>query len=132
MKKTIGTKTAGNILLTALSALLVFHILVISGFVPSDSIWGGQINESQSKLRILETISIIITAVFIVIVLVKIDYIRLRRFHWIGRAGMWIICIYFLFNTVTNFSSGVSAENLFFGPITIVLTLLALRLAIAL
>jgi len=130
MKTIIGTKTAGNILLIALSALLVFHILVISGFVPSDSIWGGQIDETQSNLRILETISIIVTVLFTGIVLVKMDYIRLRRFQWIGRVGTWIVCIYFLFNAIANFSSGVSTETLIFGPITILLTLLSFRLAI--
>lgn len=130
MKKIIGTKIAGNTLLTALSALLVFHVLVISGSVPSDIIWGGQIDESESNLNAMETISIIVTALFIVFVLIKMDYIRLRRFRWMKNAGIWIVCIYFLINAVGNFTSGVSAENLIFGPITIIFTLLSFRLAI--
>jgi len=44
--------------------------------------------------------------------------------------GMWVVFAYLVLNTLGNFASGVSAETWFFGPLTIVMVLSALRLAI--
>jgi hypothetical protein len=43
---------------------------------------------------------------------------------------VWIIFVFLLLNTLGNLASGVSAENFVFAPITLVLALCALRLAI--
>ena len=130
MKKLISAKTAGSILLCAMGLLLLFHVLVTLRIIPSDIIWGGQIQNSSANLLTMEVIAFVITILFILILLAKLDYIKVKRLRVIVNIGVWIIFIYFLLNTVGNFASGVSFENLVFAPITILLTLLALRLAI--
>ena len=130
MKKLISARTAGNILLCAMGLLLLFHVLVSLKIIPSDIIWGGQIQNASANLLTLEIIAFIITILFIVILLAKLEYLKVKKLRVLVNIGVWIIFIYFLLNTVGNFASGVSFENLVFAPITILLTLLALRLAI--
>ena len=131
MKKLISAKTAGNILLCAMGLLLLFHVLVTLCVIPSDIIWGGQIQDSSENLLTLEIIAFIVIILFILILLVKLEYLKVENLRLLVNIGVWIIFIYFLLiNTVGNFASGVSFENLVFAPITIFLTLLALRLAI--
>ena len=44
--------------------------------------------------------------------------------------GIWIVFVYLILNTLGNFASGVTAETMVFGPLTIVMAFCALRLAI--
>jgi hypothetical protein len=44
--------------------------------------------------------------------------------------GVWLVFAFLLLNTLGNLASGVSFENLIAAPITIILALCALRLAI--
>jgi len=128
LKNLISVKKAGTILLIALSALLLFHILVVFNLIPSDMIWGGQINDSN--FYIFELIAFVILILFIAIIMGKLEYFKFQKLRWVINPGVWIMTIYFILNAIGNFVSGVSSENFIFGPISIILALLAFRLAI--
>jgi hypothetical protein len=130
MRKLISAKLAGNLLLTSLGLLIVFHILVLLNIVPSSIVWGGQIQNSTTSFPTLETISLIVTLVFGVIVAAKLDYIKAGNFKKVVNIGVWVIFAYLILNTLGNLASGVTFENLIFAPITLILAFLALRLAI--
>ena len=130
MRKIISVGLAGKILMGALTLLVFLHVLILLKVVPSDIIWGAQINNSSTNLIMLETIALAVTLVFIGIVAVKMDYIKLGKFKRATNVGVWVIFGYLILNTVGNLASGVSAENLVFAPITLVLAFCALRLAI--
>ena len=130
MKKLISAKLAGNILLASFGLVAVFHVLVLLRVIPSDIVWGGQIGGSPANLQTLETISLILTMLFMLIVAASMDYILAGKFKTAARVGVWIIFAYLILNTVGNLASAVSFENLIFAPITLFLALLALRLAI--
>ncbi|MNI98604.1 hypothetical protein D3C73_1574810 [compost metagenome] len=70
----------------------------------------------------------LLTLLFILVISVKIGYIK--KLKKIGNFGVWFIFAYFLLNTIANFASDVTAEKLIFGPVTVIMTLFALRLAI--
>ena len=130
MKNLISAKHAGQLLLAGLILLFLFHVLVTLKIIPSDNIWGGQVSGTDPSLLYFELIAFAITGIFIFIILAKLDYIKIKKFRTLLNVGVWIIFIYFVLNTIGNFASGVTSEALIFGPITIVLSILALRLAI--
>ena len=129
MKKLISAKLAGNILIISMILLVIFHILILFKVVPSEIIWGGQIKD-KSSIIIYEMIALFISLVFIMIIAIKIDYIKAVKLKKVINIGIWVIFVYFVLNTIGNLASGVSVEKLIFAPITILLTIFAYRLAI--
>ena len=130
MNKFIGAKLAGSILLFALALLAILHVLILFQIVPPDFFWGGQIGGTSGNLVVLETIALLVTLLFALIIAVKASYIRTTRFKRAAGFGMWLVFAYCVLNTFGNLASGVSAERLLFAPITILLAVLALRLAL--
>jgi len=130
VKKLISVKLAGNILLAALGLLAIFHILVLLGVIPADIVWGGMIQGVPSNLVTLETVALLLTLLFIVIISAKTGYVQAGRLSGVVNIGVWLIFAYLLLNTLGNLASGVSFETLVFAPITIILALCAFRLAI--
>jgi hypothetical protein len=130
MKKLLSVNLAGNLLLISFGLLIIFHILVLLNVVPSDIVWGGQIQGSATNLLVLEMSALFVTFVFAIIIAAKMDYLKADKFRRAVNIGMWVIFAFLILNTVGNLASGVSFENLIFAPITLGLALCALRLAI--
>ena len=130
MKKLISAKLAGNILLFSLGLLFLFHVLVLLKVIPAGIVWGGQIKGVPANLVTLETVALLVTAVFILIVAAKTGYLQAGKLSGAVNVGVWLIFAYLLLNTLGNLASGISLEKLLFAPITIILALCALRLAI--
>ena len=130
MKKLISAKLAGNILLFSLGLLFLFHVLVLLKVIPAGIVWGGQIKGVPANLVTLETVALLVTAVFILIVAAKTGYLQAGKLSGAVNVGVWLIFAYLLLNTLGNLASGISLEKLLFAPITIILAFCALRLAI--
>jgi len=130
MKALISARMAGNILLISLGLLTIFHILILLNVVSPDIVWGGQAGNTEVSLLTLEIIALLVTALMAVIIAAKIGYIQAGRFKVAVNIGIWIVVAYLLLNMLGNLASGVSAESFIFAPITLILALFALRLAI--
>ena len=130
MKKLISIRLAGNIILTILSLLIVMHLLILIKILPSDFVWGGQVNNMQSNLFILEIIAVAVTLIFIFFTAVKTDYIKIVKLKILINIGTWLMFIYFILNIIGNLTSTVTLEKMIFTPVTIILALLTFRLAI--
>lgn len=130
MKKLISAKLAGTILIISFGLLMVFHVLVLLNILPPDIVWGGQAADSGTSLLTLELIALSVTAIMALIVAAKIGYFSAGRFKTAISVAVWFVFAYLLLNTLGNLASGVSAENFVFTPITFIMALLALRLAI--
>lgn len=130
MKQLITARLSGTILLIALAALIVFHILILLGALPQGIVWGGQAASSPSNLVTLELVALALTSVFALIVWARLRSVREGRASGWLKAGLWILFAYLLLNLLGNLASGVTAENFIFAPITLVLALLAFRLAV--
>jgi len=130
MTKILSARLAGNILLAAFGLLVIFHVLVLLGFLPSSITWGGQVAGSPANLRALEVVALLVTVLFAILVAAKLDYIQAGRFRILASIGMWVMLAYLLLNTAGNLASAVRLENLLFAPITLILAICALRLAI--
>jgi len=54
MKRTVSAGFVGRVLLTALGLLVLFHLLVLAGAVPSDDVWGGRRAGAPGRLLIMK------------------------------------------------------------------------------
>lgn len=130
MRKILSAKVAGHLLLFSFGLVGLFHLLVLFGVFPADIVWGGQIGDSTTNLVTLEIIALVITGLFMVILAVKMGYLKAEKFKKVAGIGVWVIFAYLILNTAGNLASGVSFEAMIFAPITLLLALCALRLAI--
>ena len=129
MRKWISAKSAANLLLLSLLLLFGLHILILDGVIPHNIIWGGQIKDTTA-LNSYQAIALIITVLFIFIIAAKIGYLKVGRLKGIVNVGAWIVFAFFVINTIGNLLSGVALEHWFFTPITVLLSLLAWRVAV--
>ncbi len=125
----IGARLAGWILLFGLALLAVMHILILVNAMPADFVWGGAIT-SRSQLYLLETLALLIVALFAWIVARRVGIIGTGHLGRGIRMGAWVVFAYMTLNILGNLASGASLERLLFAPFTVVLALLALRVAI--
>jgi heme/copper-type cytochrome/quinol oxidase subunit 4 len=124
----LGKRLAANIAIIILSLIIVFHLLVIFGIVPYSIVWGGRLT-SKFQMIAFETISFIINLIIILLVLLRVGYIKTSRTN-LTRISMWVIFGIFVLNTVGNLFSASSLERAIFTPLTLLLALLTGRLAL--
>ena len=130
MKRVIGVRLAGILLIVLMLLLVAMHVLILVRVLPYDIVWGGQIGDASSVIP-YEAAALIIMLVFLTAVTMRLGYIKAGRLKKAAGVLTWIVFAYFVLNAVGNFASAVSLENLVFGPLSIVLALLSLRVAIA-
>jgi hypothetical protein len=130
LDKVFPAKVASALLLAALAALLVFHVLVVAGLLPAGIVWGGIVINDRGNFYLLEGLAIAVTLVFASLVLMKAGLMPTDRARVIPTVGLWLVFGFLVLNAVGNLASGVSLENWFFAPVTLVLALIALRVAL--
>jgi len=130
VKKIISESAAAKSLLALLSAIMLFHVLVIINVIPYEIIWGGRIRNRRELIN-LELISIIVNAIMIFVVLIRTRMVgfSIRR-RWM-RLLFWMMFAFFLLNTLGNLVSLNQVEKFIFTPITLFLSFCSLRLALA-
>jgi hypothetical protein len=129
MKKIISFKLAGDISIVILILLIVFHILVMVGIIPHTIVWGGRIEDGESLLT-FELFGLVTSLLFLFIILAKVEYLKFEKFRKVVTILVWIMFVWFLLNIVGNLISTASLEKLIFTPVSIILTVLVLRLAV--
>ena len=130
MIKVINADLAAKILLGGFGLVLLVHVLIIARVVPASIVWGGQIKTDNSNLIQMEILAIALTVLFASIVIFKLRSLHGDNPSVLIKISMWIACAYLVLNFLGNFASGVKAETFIFGPLTIVMALCALRLAV--
>jgi hypothetical protein len=130
VKRILGARLAANGLLLGLGGLAVFHVLLLLGVLPASIAWGGRADDSSQSFLVLELVGLTVIAFFAIIVAAKIGYLKVGRFRQIVRAGSWVVFGYFTLNILANLASMSGLERAIFTPVSVVLSLLAFRLAI--
>ncbi|MBN1998590.1 hypothetical protein JW935_13610 [candidate division KSB1 bacterium] len=130
MKKLISASLAGNILLILLALLALFHILVILKLVPSDFIWGGQMQGYSGEFLKYEIFALAVLFLFAVMIILKLGYIKIKKYKKAVHIGVWIIFGYFLLNILGNLMSEASTGKIIFTPVAVIMALLTLRVAL--
>ena len=108
---------------------IVFHLLVIIQIIPSSIVWGGRLT-NQQELFIFESISIVLNVFFLLIMLLVNGSIKVKVRAFFIRAIVWLMSCLFILNTLGNLIAKSSIETIVFTPITIILSVFSLYLAI--
>jgi len=123
----IPFRTAAITLLVLFTATIAFHLVVLAGFIPTEMVWGGRLqNEEERTVGALVSITFLL--VFVAFVLVRMGHLG-RSMPVVGKWGMWAVCALFALNTVGNLFALDLRETLIFTPITLISAVLAARVA---
>jgi hypothetical protein len=112
-----------------LALLAVFHILVILNVIPSDMVWGGR--SAPGSAGCLETVGVTVTVLFMLVTAMRAGFLWPGRLRRTVRAAMWVVFVYFTLNVVGNVAAVSVAEKIVFIPVSVIMALLALRLAVS-
>ena len=123
--KMIKRKTAVTGLLIILSLIVVFHLLVVAQIIPHEVVWGGKFDHYASILP-FEIVSIVLNVSFILLVRLRARRPESKS----GRIGMLLMVVIFGLNTVGNLFAETMFEKAVFTPLTLIIALLSLRLAL--
>lgn len=128
--KILLTQRAASLgLIFILTAVILFHVLVLIGMVPQDIVWGGRLR-TREELVEFELVSIGINFIMVLFVSVRARIINLSVKPILIRVVLWLMVVLFILNTVGNLLSQNDLERFIFTPITLLLFVLSLRLAI--
>ena len=129
MEDIISIELAGYILLITLGLLIVFHISIVTGILPYDIVWAGKI-QSKKELLLMESISLFISVMAMIIVGSKTKNLIIIEDQAIVNIGMWILLALFIFNTIGNLTAKNPFEKYGFGTLTILISFLVLRILV--
>jgi hypothetical protein len=130
MNKIISERLSSIALLTLLSLFLLFHFLIMFGIIPFEIVWGGRLNSRSQMLR-SETVSVIINLLMLAIVAIKANILEITLPKILIKIILWLMFVLFILNTLGNLFSLNQFEQLVFTPVTFLLALFSLRLAIS-
>ncbi len=127
---TIDTKQiASRGLLLILSLVILFHLLVIAGVIPFQVVWGGRLKDT-SQMLVFESVSILLNLLMLTVVSIQAGLVKVTLNQRILKIAFWLMGILFFLNTIGNLVSLNQLERLVFTPLTFLLALFSLRLAL--
>ena len=129
IQKLITEKSAGTMLIILFLMIITFHVIVLIGLIPMDMIWGGRL-KTQQELYVFESVSVLLNALMLWATIIRIRYIQPRQPSTFTRVVFWLMFILFFLNTIGNMMALNNLESYIFTPITLLLALFSLRLAL--
>lgn len=116
-------------LIALFSAILLFHLLVIIGVIPYTIVWAGQLN-SEVEMYKFETVSLLLNTAFLFVVLIKANYVKTTIPTTVISGLLWAMSVLFFFNTIGNLFSKSNFELLIFTPVTVILCVFSIIIAL--
>lgn len=115
---------------TILSAIIVFHGLILAGVIPFDIVWGGRLTSPAQMLR-MEAVSITLNLLMLAVIGVRAGLWGRSIPPRVITVVLWAMCALFLLNTAGNLLSHNQLEKIIFTPLTALLSLLCGWLALS-
>lgn len=128
-KKLISPQLAVNTAIIILGLLALFHILILLGVLPNSFVWGAKTTDA-AEIAKLETVALIMTLFFLAFFLLKKYLMNKGSSQKVINIFMWVMFIWFTFIIIGNILSSSTIEKLIFIPVSIILSLVSLRLAL--
>ena len=129
MKLLLSERFALHGLLVVFLATTVFHVLVVAGVVPYTLVWGGRLRD-QSQMLAFEAISLTLTLLMLAVVAVQAGHVKVRIHPRVVAVVFSLMFLLFLVNTAGNLASKNELEKRLFTPLTLLLALFSLRVAV--
>ncbi len=118
------------VLIVLFALVLVFHACVLGGLVPLQYVWGGRITSREDLIQ-KEAVSILLNAAMLLTCLRHRRLLRKGRSNIFLRIVFGLMAVLFALNTLGNLMAEQSLETVIFTPITVLLTVLSLHVALA-
>lgn len=109
-------------------ANLVFHLLILTGVIDYTIVWGGRLKTAAAMVQ-FETVSLVLNFIFLVVVCIRMNWLPIRIPRIAVTVTLWLMAALFLLNTLGNLASLNSLETAIFTPVTLVLTIFSVVLA---
>lgn len=116
-------------MLILLMLVVLFHILVVVQVIPYTIVWAGKIN-SISEMQAMESVSIAINVLLILVLLLRGNYIETNIPNSFLNFIIWIYVVLFAANTIGNLYSESKLELYLFTFLTFVSAILCLRIVL--
>ncbi|CAN5507577.1 hypothetical protein BH09ACT4_BH09ACT4_02870 [soil metagenome] len=113
-----------------LGALAVLQLLLLAGMPLGRFAWGGQNDRLSPRLRVAAGVSIVIYGVFAAVALARAHVISTPIPTLVTIVAMWAITAYLFFSVLPNLASKSRHERLLMTPVSAVLAILALLIAL--
>ncbi len=127
MIKRINFTLAVHTMLAITVCISIFHLLVLSGMVPYDIVWGGRLKNETQMYR-FEIVSLSINLLLLAVTLIKAGYLKSRISRRIINSFLWIFAVLFTLNTLGNLMSANIFETIIFTPLTLLSALCCARM----
>jgi len=115
----------------ALAGLAIFQLLLIAGVPLGRFAWGGQNRVLPARLRWGSVVSIGLYAAFATVALERTDIIDVIPSDVLVAILMWVIASYLLLGVVMNLASKSKPERYTMAPLSLVLGVLAVMIAVS-
>ena len=115
--------------LILLSLFLLLHFSILIKIIPYNLVWGGKLNSIQEMYR-FEIFSILINALFVIVILKQMSFLTIDIPKKVITYSLWLMTGLFILNTLGNAISKNKLEKRLFTPITILLAIFSLILAL--
>ena len=116
-------------LIFTLSGFLIFHFLVLFKIIPYSTVWGSRLKSDKEMYR-FEIVSILLNSFFLIMLFVHSNILTISFSEIIMKIFFWTMSVIFTINTLGNMVSKNKLEKLLFTPLTILLTIFSLILAL--
>ena len=130
IKALLTERRALHGLLLFFLAAMVFHALALVNVIPSALVWGGRLHNHAQLMR-FEAGSLTLTLLLLAVVAVQAGYVKIRFSPRVMTVVFSLMFLLFLLNTAGNLTSPNAFEKWLFTPLTLVLALLTLRVAVS-
>jgi hypothetical protein len=129
MIRKINFSYAVKTMIVLILIALTYHLIIITELIPYDAVWGGRL-KSIEQMRQFEIFSMAINLFMLLVILIKGGYIKINIPKLIINTFLWLFALLFAINTFGNLFSVSIWETIIFTPITLISTVLCLRLAL--
>lgn len=117
---------------TALFAIFIgVQLLAAAGVFPVSMLWGGRQTELTMTMRLTSVVAAVILGAFIYIIRCRAGLVGSVPPPTVIRIAAWVVTGYMVLNTLGNFASVSSVERFLFGPMTIVMAVACLVVAMS-
>jgi hypothetical protein len=129
MIRRISFRFAVNAMLLLLAWLAMLHVLVLTGMVSFNIVWGGRLDD-PSSMRLFELVSLLVILLMMLIIAIRGRLIKFNISGYIINPALWVMAAYFLLNTLGNVLSLNTIEAMIFTPLSFLAAVFCYRLVI--
>jgi hypothetical protein len=117
-------------LLILLSLFLLLHFSILIKLIPYNLVWGGKLKSIKEMYR-FEIFAILINSLFVIVILIQMSFLTIDIPKKVITYSLWLMTGLFFLNTLGNAISKNKLEKRLFTPVTILLAIFSLILALA-